>query len=280
MDKRRTTVILVGAVALLTTIILWSSLTFTIHPGERGIVFHTFGGGLDRDHVYGQGFHVKWPWDRVFIYDVKIKEDSGTMQVLSKNGLTIRTDLSYRYKAMDERIGYLHDIIGPTYHQRIVLPEIRSATREVIGKYLPEELYSTQREAIQEEIFERTRANLAEKDILLDAVLIREVELPVKLQEAIERKLEQEQAALEYEFKLERARKEAERQKIEAEGKATANNIINASLSDKILREKGIEATLKLAQSDNAKVVVVGSGEDGLPIILGNQQTSGPEVRL
>lgn len=269
MDRRRTTLLLVGAVALMVILILWSSLTFTINPGERAVMFHTFGGGLDKEYVYTQGFHVKAPWDKVFIYDVKIKEDNSTMQVLSKNGLTIKTDLSFRFKPMDERIGFLHDEVGPDFTGRIIRPEIRSATREVIGKYLPEELYSTKREAIQTEIFDRTAKALKKKNILLDAILIREVELPPKLQAAIGRKLEQEQAALEYEFKLQRAKQEAERQRIEAEGKAKANNIINASLTEKILREKGIEATEALAGSNNAKVVVIGSGKDGLPIILG-----------
>jgi regulator of protease activity HflC (stomatin/prohibitin superfamily) len=232
-------------------------------------MFNTFGGGLDKENVLTQGFHVKWPWDKIFIYDVKVKEASGVMQVLSKNGLTIKTDLSYRYNPIEEQIGFLHNEVGANYHDRIVLPEIRSATREVIGKYLPEELYSTKREAIQEEIFDRTAESLKEKYIVLDAILIREVELPQKLQTAIERKLEQEQSALEYVYKLDRAKQEAERQRIEAEGKAAANLIINASLTDKILKEKGIEATLTLAESDNAKVVVIGSGKDGMPIILG-----------
>jgi regulator of protease activity HflC (stomatin/prohibitin superfamily) len=269
MDRKRTTFLLIGSVGLMVILILWSSLTFTINPGEKGVMFHTFSGGLDKDYVYGQGFHVKAPWDKIFIYDVKVQESNSDMQVLSKNGLTITIDLSYRFKPMDERIGYLHDEVGADYYDRIIRPEIRSATREVIGKYLPEELYSTKREAIQTEIFDRTSEALKTKNILLDKALIREVELPQKLQAAIERKLEQEQAALEYEFKLERAKQEAERQRIEAEGKAAANKIISASLTEKILKEKGIEATERLAGSNNAKVVVVGSGKDGLPIILG-----------
>ncbi len=271
MDRKRTTLILALAISVLLVIILWSSLTFTVNTGEKAVIFHTFGGGLNKEKVYGQGFHLKLPWDKVFIYDVKLKEASGNMQVLSRNGLTINTDLSYRFKPMDSRIGYLHDEIGPGYHERIVLPQVRSATREVIGKYLPEELYSTKREAIQEEIFESTAKALADKNLLLDAVLIREVILPQKLQAAIERKLEQEQSSLEYEFKLESARREADRIKIEAEGKAMAFNIISASLNDKILREKGIEATMQLAKSENAKVVIIGAGKDGLPLILGNQ---------
>lgn len=102
-------------------------------------------------------------------------------------------------------------------------------------------------------------------------VLVRDVALPETIKQAIETKLKQEQESLEYEFRLEKARKEADRQRIEAEGKANANKILSASLTDKILQEKGIDATIKLSQSPNSKVIVIGSGEGGLPIILGNQ---------
>ena len=101
--------------------------------------------------------------------------------------------------------------------------------------------------------------------------MVEDVKLPSTIRTAIETKLKQEQESLEYEFRLAKAKKEAERQKIDAEGKAIANKILSASLTDKILQEKGIEATLELAKSPNSKVVVIGSGKDGLPIILGNQ---------
>ena len=140
----------------------------------------------------------------------------------------------------------------------------------MIGKYLPEELYSSKREAIQEEIFQRTTTAIAKKNLILDAVLIREVVLPQTLRDAIERKLKEEQSSLEYEFKLERERKEAERKVIEAQAKADANRILNASLTKMILQDKGIEATLELAKSPNSKVVIVGGGEGGLPLILNN----------
>ena len=192
------------------------------------------------------------------------------MEVLSANGLTIRTELSYRYRPIQENIGYLHNNVGENYHERIVIPEIRSATREVIGKYLPEELYSSKRDSIQTEIFDLAANRIQEKNIELDAVLIRDVGLPEKLKQAIERKLEQEQSSLEYEFRLTRAEKEAERQRIEAEGKAAANRILSQSLTDKVLKDKGIEATLRLAESPNSKVIVVGGGGEGLPLILGN----------
>ncbi len=266
--KLITTVII--AFIVLIVVLIFSNATFlTIPPGHKGVLFRPFAGGLDKENIYDQGFHIIAPWNTMYVYDVRIQEAFEQMEVLSRNGLNIKVDLSYRYQPMPGKIGYLHDEVGPEYHRRIIIPEIRSATREVIGKYLPEELYSTKREAIQDEIFERTQRAVAKKYIILDAVLIREVTLPESLQEAIERKLREEQAALEYEYRLERERKEAERRIIEAEAKAKANRILNASLTENILKDKGIEATLELANSPNSKIVIVGGG-DGLPLILNN----------
>lgn len=262
--------LLIGFVIFFIFTILTSTTFLTIDPGQKGVKFKRFGGGLEKDVVYDQGFHVVAPWNDMFIYDVRTNEAFETMDVLSKNGLTISVELSYRYMPVFDKIGHLHDEIGTDYLSRIIVPEIRSATREVIGKYLPEELYSTQREAIQDEIFNRTNIAVNKKYINIDAVLIREVALPDKLKAAIEQKLEAEQMAFQYEFRLDQERKEAERKIIEAQAKAEANKILNASLTDKILQDKGIEATLELAQSPNSKVVVVGGGDGGLPLILNN----------
>jgi len=249
-----------------------SNTTFlTIQPGKKGVEFKRFGGGLDKDNIYDQGFHIIMPWNKVFIYDVRTNEGFETMDVLSKNGLNISVELSYRYSPMPDKIGYLHDEIGTEYVKRILMPEIRSATREVIGQYLPEELYSTKREAIQDEIFQQTADGIGPKHLIIDAVLIRSVKLPAKLEEAIEQKLKEEQLSLQYEYKLDRERQKAERRIIEAQAKADANRILNASLTDKILKDKGIEATLELAKSPNTKTVIIGGAEGGLPLILNNQ---------
>ena len=251
-------------------IFLTNTTFITINPGEKGVQFKRFAGGLNKEKIYNQGFHIIMPWNDMIIYDTRINEDFEKMDVLSKNGLSITVELSYRYFVIPEKIGYLHDEIGKDYVNRIINPEIRSATREVIGKYLPEELYSTKREAIQDEIYSSTKERMESRYLGLDAVLIRSVQLPEKLKAAIEYKLEEEQAAFQYEFRLDKERKEAERKIIEAQAKADANKILNASLTDKILRDKGIEATLELANSPNSKVIIVGGGKEGLPLILNN----------
>jgi len=270
MNQKLNPLALVGLFAFIFVLLFGTRMTYTVGPGEKAIVFHRFGKGLDKDNVKDQGFHLIAPWNEKYIYNVRIQEDLSLMEVLSKNGLTIKTELSYRYKPLDSKIGHIHDDLGLNYHDNIIIPEIRSVTREVIGEYLPEELYSTKREVIEDEIYARTKTSLAQKNLLLDAVLIRDVTLPKTLQDAIENKLKQEQMSLEYEFKIEQAEKEAQRQIIEAQGKAKANSILSASLTTNVLRDKGIEATIKLSESPNSKIVVVGAGEDGLPLILGN----------
>ncbi|MBB6680191.1 prohibitin family protein [Aequorivita sp. 609] len=258
-------------VGIVLFIILISKSSVTISSGHAGVLYQTFGNGVVTDEPpLGEGFHIIAPWNKVFIYEVRQQELSEKMQVLSSNGLEIKLDASAWYQPESNDIAKLHQEKGENYLQRVIQPAIRSAARSVVGRYTPEQLYSSKRDAIQEEIFEETKKILDKQYIQLNEVLVRDVTLPPAIKDAIERKLRQEQESLEYEFRLEKATKEAEKVRIEAQGKADANAILSASLTDKVLQDKGIDATLKLAQSPNSKVVIVGSGDSGLPLILGN----------
>lgn len=261
----------IGIAGLIFLVLFGSSMFYTIEPGEKGVLFEKFGGGLDKETIYGQGFHIIAPWNTLHIYDIKIQETFEKMEVLSKNGLSIRIDLSFRYNPFENKIGYLHDEIGRNYLERIIKPEIRSVTREVIGNYLPEELYSTKREAIEDEIESLTKEKVEAKYLSLDAILIRDVTLPQTLRAGIEKKLVQEQEALEYEFKIAKAKKEAERKEIEAKGIAKFQRIVNQTITPQLLKWKGVEATQEISKSPNSKVIVIGNGDGDLPIILGGQ---------
>ncbi len=253
-------------------IILFSKSTVTIKSGQAGVLYKTFGGGVVTDEPsLGEGFQIVAPWNKVFIYEVRQQEIFEKMQVLSSNGLEIQLEASAWFQPQTENIGLLHQEKGENYISRVIQPAIRSAARSVVGRYTPEQLYSSKRDIIQTEIFEETKKILDNQHIQLNEVLVRDVTLPSTIKDAIERKLKQEQESLEYEFRLVTAKKEAEKQIIEAQGKADANRILSASLTDKILQDKGIEATIKLSESPNSKVIVIGSAKDGLPIILGNQ---------
>jgi len=256
-------------VLIIVLIVVLAKSAVTIGSGEAGVLYKTFGGGVVTDQPpLDEGFHVVAPWNKVFVYEVRQLELFEKMKVLSSNGLEIQIDASAWYQPLKADLGKLHQEKGENYLERVIQPAIRSAARSVVGRYTPEQLYSSKRDAIQEEIFAETKKILDQQYIQLNEVLVRDVTLPPTIKEAIERKLRQEQEALEYEFRISKAEKEAERVRIEAEGKAAANRILSASLTDNILKEMGIQATLELAKS--GKVVVVGSGKDGLPLILGN----------
>ena len=257
--------------AIIFIIILISKSSVTIGSGEAGVLYKTFGGGVVTDEApLGEGFHIVAPWNKVFIYEVRQQEVLEKMNVLSSNGLDIKLEASAWFEPIRGDLGKLHQEKGEAYVQRVLLPTIRSAARSVVGRYTPEQLYSSKRDAIQQEIFDETQKIVSGQYIQLNEILVRDVTLPPTIKDAIERKLKQEQESLEYEFRLVTAQKEAEKVTIEAQGKADANRILSASLTDKILQDKGIDATLELSKSPNAKVIVVGGGESGLPLILGN----------
>jgi len=262
--------IIIGVIIL---IIFISKSTTTIDSGEVGVLYKTFGGGVVTDEPpLGEGFHIVAPWNKVFVYNVRQQELlEREMSVLSSNGLVIKLDASVLYQPTAETVGFLHQTRGQDYLNSVIIPAVRSATRSVVGRYTPEQLYSTKRDAIQNEIYEETKKIVEPQYIQLNAILVRDVTLPSTIKIAIESKLKQEQESLEYEFRLVTAAKEAQKQIIEAKGKAEANRILSASITDKILQDKGIDATIKLSESPNSKVIVIGSGKSGLPIILGNQ---------
>ena len=259
--------LVVGAILL----ILFAKSTVTIGPGEGGVVFERFGGGINTDKTYGEGFQIVAPWNRMIVRKVRQQSLSDEMNVLSVNGLEVKVSGTVWYEPEFANLGNLIKTKGEDYERELLDPAINAAARSVVGRYTPEQLYSSKRDVIEQEILEEVQQVLKDQYLVVKRVLVEDVKLPPTIRAAIETKLKQEQESLEYEFRLAKAKKEAERQKIDAEGKATANRILSASLTDKILQEKGIEATIKLSESSNSKVIVIGSGKDGLPLILGNQ---------
>jgi regulator of protease activity HflC (stomatin/prohibitin superfamily) len=270
MKQRRIQVIIVSVVAVVVLLLIFGSQMFyVLTPGERGVIFKKFGGGLDKENIYVPGFHVIAPWNDMIIYDVREQKSEETMDVLDKEGLSINVDVTIIFNPFYNKIGDLHENIGTNYVSVMVIPNVRSSVRAVTGRYTAEEIYSTKRGEVETEIIDATRNALAQKNIEMKDLLIRSISLPEKIKQAIESKLQQQQEALAYQFRLDREESEADRKRIEAQGIADYNRIISASLTTNILKQKGIDATLQLSTSPNSKVVVVGSGDDGLPLILG-----------
>ncbi|WP_431157728.1 prohibitin family protein [Winogradskyella poriferorum] len=260
--------ILVGIIFL---VIVIAKSAVTIGPGEGGVIFERFGDGINVETTYGEGFHIVAPWNDMLIFKVRQQSISDKMNVLSVDGLQVQVNGTIWFEPEYSNLGRLIKTKGADFIVELLDPAINSAARSVVGRYTPEQLYSSKRDVIEQEILEEVRKELDGQYINVKRVLVEDVTLPPSIKDAIERKLKQEQESLEYEFRLVTAEKEAEKQRIEAKGKADANRILSASLTDKILQDKGIEATNKLAESPNSKVVIIGSGESGMPIILGNQ---------
>ena len=177
VNNKKYTPIIVVVVAILLLIVFWNRITVTIPAGHGGVLYRLFGGGIDTSKTFEEGFHFIAPWNSMELYEVRQQVADEEMSALSSNGLEIKIEFSTWYQPKWEELGMLHASIGTQYLTRTVYPAMRSAARSVLGRYTPEQIYSTKRDAIQEEIFIETKNLLEGKHIQLNQVLIRSVTL-------------------------------------------------------------------------------------------------------
>lgn len=265
--ENRTRWIVSTLIFLLLLAILWPSVFVTVQAGEAGVYYKRFGGGTVVDKVYGEGFHVVAPWDKMTVYNVRFQTDNHEMDVLTSKGMQVHIKLAVRYQPEYETLGVLHQKVGPDYFNKIIVPDVEATIRKVVGKYDVEELYASEKDILQK-LTNEAFSSANDKYLKIDSLLITKIEMPPKIKEAIEKKQEEQQLSEAYLYKLAREQKEAERKEIEAKGVQLANSIINSSLSEQILRWKGIEATLDVAKSPNSKIVLFGSPKTGLPLLF------------
>ena len=248
-----------------------SSIFYVIESTERAVIFYKIGKGLDKENVIKPGFGIKAPWNDIYKFDITDNLVEETIDVLDGSGLSINVDVTMNFHLSYDSVGEIYETYQFDFLRRLVRPVFRSTVRDVMGRYTAEEIYSTKRAEVENLIQDEASEVLKQpgNNIILKSLLIRSITLPAQIKGAIENKLQQEQEALAYQYRLEREKSEAERKRIEANGEANANKIINSSLTPALLKMRGIEATTKLSESPNSKVIVIGSGKDGLPLILG-----------
>ena len=291
-------------VGLLIAVVLWPFVVITVPSGFVGILWKRFNGldlycwcwvgrgtVLDPRELREEGLHIIWPWDQLYQYNLRLQSTSQTYNAISKDGVNVKAQISVRYQLLHNSVAVLHKFIGPGFLDSVVNPEIGSQARQVISQYTAQEVY-TSRDQIQKQIRDATQRSLAANlnklvqpeameqpdpkhynDFLQDAIqildtLVLSIELPPDIVAAINRQTEQYYMIQEYKFRVEREAEESKRKQIEADGIAAFQKTVSQGISESYLRWRGIEATLLLAQSPNSKVVVIGSGKDGLPIIL------------
>ncbi len=242
-----------------------------IPSGHHGVKYFKFKGGTEMGEIYNEGFNWHMPWNSMYVYKTQLQERQEILEVLSSDGATIQLEVSVWYKPIFNKLDSLQVTIGPSYYDVVIAPALRGVARTIVGRYKPEEIYSTKREEISKNIIFSMDSLMRGKFIIVENTIVRNVGLPKKISDAINDKLAADQEQQRMQFTLMKERQEAERKVIEAEGIKNFQEIVSAGLTKDFLRWKGIETTLKLASSPNAKVVIIGSGADGLPIILGGQ---------
>jgi prohibitin 1 len=225
--------------------------------------------GVVSDQTLRAGINPVNPMASVVKYSMQTQEHKETMQVLSREGLTIGLEVSALYRLNPDSAARVYKTVtGGDYETIILIPQFRSICRAVTASFQASALYSTERERLGATIQEELAKAVAPRGVTIETTPIRNVALPSQLTEAIEQKQRADQESQRMEFILTKEKQEADRKRIEAKGIADFQAIVAAGISDQLLRWKGIEATEKLASSPNTKVIIVGAGKDGLPIIL------------
>jgi regulator of protease activity HflC (stomatin/prohibitin superfamily) len=294
VERHLPSVVIYLMVATLVAIVLYPRMVITVPSGYVGVLWKRFGGGtvLDPRRLKNEGFNLILPWNEVFLYDLRLQSFTESYNAISSDGVSLTAAVNVRFRLQRDAVPVLHQAIGPNYEKVLVQPGIGSLTREVMAQYTAEQVYSTARQEIQDKIRSLVEDRLTEKmmeregeesyrvsmrdTVILYDILVAGIELPAAVVAAINRKTEQYYISEEYKFRVEREKRESERKKIEAEGIRDFQQIVSQGISESYLRWRGIEATLQLSQSTNSKVVIIGSGKDGLPIILGNVDTPPP----
>ena len=237
-----------------------------IGPGRTGVLWTAAGG--TQATTYPEGLHSVAGWNTMYVYDLRSMSHDEELDVIAVNGLTIKLNASVRYRIEPKEVVALQEEIGPDYYQKILEPVLRSEARRVIGRYTPEEIYSTKRELIERELREGLKEKIAGKHLVLEAILVRNVELPPAIRTAIDQKLAAEQEVLKMRYVLELTRAAAEQKRVEAAGVADSNRAISQSLSPAILEYERVQQLSTLAASGNSKLVVLGPGATPPSLLL------------
>lgn len=222
---------------------------------------------------YGEGLHPVAAWNRMYTYDLRTISKDEVLNVMTVDGLAVKLNATVRYHVIPEEVVALHQHVGTDYYAKLISPALRSESRRVVGRYTPEELYSTRRDTIEREQLSGLLSQTQGKHIMVEAVMIRSVDLPASVRAAIDQKLMAEQEVLKMKSALQIARATADKRRIEAQGVADYNRTVAASLSSPILDFERIQQTGRLATSNNAKTLIIDPGKHSTPVMLGAATT-------
>lgn len=284
-QKHALPIVLGTAIFFATLIVLFPVIVKEIPVGHAGVMYRPLQGGVDLTKVYKEGVHLKMPWNTLTQYNMQVQNHTLNLQVMTSDLLKSNVKITFQYELDRQTLQYLHKYVGEDYLNKIIIPKISSATRENIGKYASNKAFTDDIQTVIKEIAVYVDDSVIEKLsppglvnvrlLRISDVQIADISFPKQYEDAINAKLVEQAKADAFVFKIQAEKQEATRKVIEAEGIKKFQDIVNAGLSDNYLRLKGIEATQKLAESDNSKVVIFGQGSSGLPLILGDTEKKG-----
>jgi prohibitin 2 len=249
-----------------------------VPSGHAGVLWSRFFGGTVTDRRYGEGIHLIFPWDKMYLYDVRTQHLTDTFEAVTLDGLSVNITLDVRYHILPSMVGLLHRYVGENFRATLIDPSIGAHTRTQVSRFTAEEVYSSQRLFIEREILNQVRsrhgvqvADLQQPLVFLyyDSVLVHGVDLPPRFRDAIENKITQQQVLQEWAFRVERERLESERRLIEAEATRSIVALFPERLTETYLRLRAVEALQSLAASPNAKIVVTGPNAPAMPVVIG-----------
>lgn len=274
----------VSILLVCTVVVLWHRVVVTIPAGFVGVIYRPLGGGVVMDQVLGEGINLMFPLNSVTMYDARTKAEKIKMEVLTQDQLTSNVIVTFQYQISKNALPLLHKFVGPDYYDKIVLPEVTGKSRVMFAGVTSGEAFTKRLGNVVNEIQIGSNDVILEKMsppgldnvrmVRISAVQLESMSFPPQIEAAIRDKLVEAQIAESYVYKLEAAKKEAERKVLEARGIKEFQDIVNAGLTDNYLKLRGIEATLKLSESNNSKVVIFGSSPGGLPLVLGDVGSS------
>lgn len=241
---------------------------FTIVPaGTVGVVDFL---GKVSDTTLKPGVNLVNPVANVIKYSFKTQEIKENMNVPSKEGLSVQLEISLLFSLDPSKANEIYKTVeAGDYLNVVLIPQFRSVVRGVTARYEAKALYTASREKLAGEIISELGNLVGPRGVTVESAALRQIVLPPRLTQSIEEKLQAEQESQRMAFVLKKEEQEAERKRIEAKGIADFQTIVSEGINEQLLKWKGIEATEKLANSQNSKIVVIGAGKDGLPIILG-----------
>jgi regulator of protease activity HflC (stomatin/prohibitin superfamily) len=251
----------------LTIVLLWPYCTVVVEAGHTGVYFSKFGGGTIVDKPRGEGLHFKLPWDDIVQYDSRYQSKPYEIVGLTKGGLNVRIDMSVIWYIDKSQAGYLHVTAGPDYAERVIDPAVRSTVRSIIGSYEQSRLYDGDPLELQNDVMVLLNETLSGANFTIHNILIREVILPEPMADAISAKFVAEQGVLAERYRVLESVESYKKSYVDAEAVRISQSVITEGMSEAYLRYLGIQATLALSESANAKLVIIGD-KDGLPLIL------------